>query len=209
MTLRKLEVAAVLAAGLGFLVLPKPPAAVAPLAGFIVVTMAAAGAWLVWRVRREPALIARWGLDPTVGRGPLLRVLLPLGAVAVVGSAAVAVAAGRSLLVPYLWLSLLVYPVWGLVQQWLVQALVVDNLRVLTGLSRGAACVLGGVGFGLLHVEHPLLVLATAGLGAVYVLLFQRWRNLWPLGVAHGWLGSVFYPWVLGRNPLAELIELL
>jgi hypothetical protein len=43
-------------------------------------------------------------------------------------------------------------------------------------------------------------------MGAVYVALFQRWPNLWPLAVCHGWLGSLFYPWVLDLNPLAAMV---
>jgi len=59
------------------------------------------------------------------------------------------------------------------------------------------------------HVAHPSLVVATATMGAVYVYLFQTWRNLMPLAVCHGWLGSLFYPWVLHLNPMADIIGAL
>ena len=91
-----------------------------------------------------------------------------------------------------------------LVQQWLVQALVIDNLSVLCRVSLWGLVILGGLGFGLIHIEYPWLVVATGLLGGVYVVLFLWWRNLWPLAVVHGWLGSLFYPWVLGRNPITE-----
>jgi len=34
--------------------------------------------------------------------------------------------------------------------------------------------------------------------------LYFRYRNLWPLGVLHGWLGAFFYLWVLGRDMWVE-----
>jgi hypothetical protein len=108
-----------------------------------------------------------------------------------------------------LWLSLLLYPLWGLVQQWLVQALFVDGVRALTGARWPWLLVLGAVGFGAIHLAHPPLVVATGLMGATYVALFQRWRNLWPLAVCHGSLGSLFYPWVLDLNPTAGLVSVL
>jgi membrane protease YdiL (CAAX protease family) len=51
--------------------------------------------------------------------------------------------------------------------------------------------------------EIPLM-LTTFGLGLVYIPLYLRYRNLWPLGLYHGWLGTLFYLWVLGRDPWVE-----
>lgn len=204
--MRAVELGAVVATGLVFLALPKPPASVVPLAVFIVACMAAWFTYGVVRVRRDPALLDRWGLRPTAHLGPLLAAVVPGVAVAAVGLAGIAWARG-SLAVPgHLALSLALYPAWGLVQQWLVQALVVDNVRALTGAPTAVLVALGAVGFGVLHVEHPLLVAATAVLGGIYVALFQRWRNLWPLAVAHGWLGTLFYAWVLDRDPVGDLL---
>ena len=135
----------------------------------------------------------------------MLRVMVPPLVLLVILGALLAHARGRELVPDYLWLSLLLYPVWGLVQQWLVQALVVDPLRDW-GLGTVGLVLVGAVGFGAVHLAHPPLAVATAVMGGCYVLLFQRWRNLWPLAVCHGWLGSLFYPWVLDRNPLGELI---
>ena len=206
---RRLELGLVAITAVVFLLIPKPPEAGLPIAVFIVACIGGWSSYLAWRVTRDPALIGQWGLSPTRELRPVLQVIGPVVAVGVVASGAIAVALSRPLWVPWLWLSLLLYPIWGLVQQWLVQALVVDNVRALTGLSTPWLMALGAVGFGAIHVEHPWLVLATAALGGLYVLLFQRWRNLWPLAVAHGWLGSVFYPWVLGINPIEEIIGLL
>ncbi len=206
---RRLELAGVLVTAVIFVVLPKPPASVWPIAAFIVGCITAWSSYLALQVWRDPRLLDRWGLRAGNELQPLLGVVAPLLAVSVAAGAVVALIRGKPLWADWLWLSLLLYPLWGVVQQWLVQALVVDNVRALLGWSLPACMALGGLGFGIIHLEHPLLVAATGVLGAVYVALFQRYRNLWPLGVCHGWLGSLFYPWVLDRNPLAEIIERL
>ena len=204
--LRRVELGLVAATAGVFLLLPKPPGAALPMAVFIPACVIGWTLWLAIRLRRDPSLADRWGLRPLVHLRPILRWLLPPAVVLFFAGAAVALRLDRPLVPELLWLSLLLYPIWGLIQQWLVQALLVDNIRALTGASLPWLLVLGGVGFGAVHVEHPLLVLATGVMGAFYVALFQRWRNLWPLAVAHGWLGSLFYPWILGHNPLAEML---
>jgi hypothetical protein len=203
---RWFELAALVVTAAVFVALPKPPDAVLPLAVFVPCCVVGWGGYAAIRVWRDRTLLDRWGLRPTAHLGPLVRRLAPLlGGLVLVG-AGIAIARGRALLPPYLGWSLLLYPVWGLVQQWLVQAVLVDDVRALTGARLPWLVGLGAVGFGAVHVAHPWLVVATAAMGGVYVVLFQRWRNLWPLAVCHGWLGSLFYPWVLDLNPLAELV---
>jgi membrane protease YdiL (CAAX protease family) len=96
------------------------------------------------------------------------------------------------------------YPAWGLVQQVLVQGMVVRNLE--GALSPPAIAVAAGLLFGAVHLPHVALAAATALLGAVFTLIFLRSRNVWPLGLCHGWLGVLFYAWVLARDPWREIV---
>ena len=97
------------------------------------------------------------------------------------------------------------YPLWGLAQQLLVQGLVVGNLAKLPRLAQRpwiAACV-GGLLFGAVHWPFPELMVATTLMGTVFGLIYLRYRNLWPLGLAHGWLGALFFLWVMDKDPVA------
>ncbi len=207
--MRQLEIALVLATGVVFALIPKPPQATAPMAIFIPCCIGFWALFGTWRVRKDASLWQRWGLRPGHELGWLVTRLAPLAALGALGSAGWALAHGRPLWAPYLWLSLLLYPLWGGVQQWLVQCLIIDNTRELTGAPLPVLMVLGAVGFGGIHFQHPLLVVATGLMGMVYVYLFQQRANLWPLAVCHGWLGSLFYPWVLDLNPTAEIVSLV
>ena len=101
-------------------------------------------------------------------------------------------------------LTLLVYPVWGLVQQLLLQGLISHNLDKY--LPVAATTLISSTLFGLVHWNEPILVGATFLLGLVLTPLYLKHRNLWALGVAHGWLGSLIYPLVLLREPLAAYL---
>lgn len=72
-----------------------------------------------------------------------------------------------------------------------------------------AASLTAAAVYVVVRLAHPPLLVGTALLGGLYVVLFQKHRNLWPLGLVHGWLGSLFYPWVLGIDPLGEAIAMV
>ena len=103
-------------------------------------------------------------------------------------------------------LLFLLYPAWGLIQQFLVLAVVVGNLELLPALDRRPAMLvlIGAVLFAAVHAYNGWLVVATFFLELLIVPLYLTYRNLWPLGVLHGWLGGLFYLWVMGRDMWAE-----
>jgi hypothetical protein len=109
---------------------------------------------------------------------------------------------GRILWQGHILFLLLLYPLWGILQQFLVQALGVANLMTLfpkQGLM--VAMPVGIVLFAFIHYPNGLLMLATGLMAGFFIPCYLRDRNLWPLGLYHGWLGTFFYLWVLGKDP--------
>ena len=170
---------------------------------FIVVTILAWSTYFALRIRQAPDSRREYGLTTAGLRSSTIATLV----VFLVGSAicmAVALARGGLVLVPSMMIVALLYPIWGLLQQLLVQAMVVRNLA--PHISRPVVVVIAAILFGAVHLPDPTLTIATAALGGVLTVIFLRWRNIWPLGVCHGWLGVLFYYWVLHRDPWLEII---
>lgn len=168
---------------------------------FIVLATISWIGYVVWQVRRDPTKWKRWGF-----RTDNLRQAFMWPSVLFVGSglamAWYGVMTGRVLWQGHMLFLLLLYPLWGILQQFLVQALGVDNLMKLFpqhGLWLGMS--VGVVLFAVVHFPNWLLMLATGVLACFFIPLYIRDRNLWPLGLYHGWLGTFFYLWVLGRDP--------
>jgi hypothetical protein len=191
------EVAAAVATGLLFLLFR-----FSRLRGVFVAAAVSFWTGFVWHhARRDPAALRTWGFRLDTFRPAFQAATafsLPVaGVMALVG-------AGRGTLrfPPHAWILMALYPVWGVIQQFLVQALIVRNLE--GSLPRAGLLLLGSCLFAIVHVPEAPLMLATFGLGLVFIPLYLRYRNLWPLGLYHGWLGTMFYLWVLGRDPWAE-----
>jgi uncharacterized protein len=200
----QLEVLAVFLTAALHLVVSRIP----PLKGvFIVVALLGWASYIGLRVRRDPSLLDEWGFS----RRGLARATLATSVVAAVGFiglGAIARSEGALRVHWHMLPLLLLYPVWGVVQQFLVQAIFVRPLclgpRPLVPPLIGTA--IAAMLFAAVHLPGLRLTIATGLLGLVFTPIYLRWRNLWPLGLFHGWLGVAAYFWLLQRDPWVELL---
>ena len=166
---------------------------------------AAAWALLVAaEARSEPGAWRRWGFRVD----NLRRAALPAALVAVPLLAALAAwgaRAGRLPPPPGFLLVAAAYPLWGVAQQFLLQAVVWTRLSAR--LPRAAAQPLAAALFALSHAPDWPLAALTLPLGLATIEHYRRWPNLWVLGTAHALLGTFAYYFVLGRDPLAALLH--
>jgi hypothetical protein len=175
--------------------LPKTPLIVGGLALWVV--------YLAARLRRDPGALHAWGLR-TDNLRPAAReaaaVTVPVAGVMVVYGLA------RSHLPPPsgFWVILGLYPVWGLAQTFLLNAMLARNLR--TVLPERLVVALASVLFSLSHAPDLEIMALTLLVAPVWLVLYRRHPNLWVLGVAHGLLGTLAFFAVLGRDVFAALI---
>jgi hypothetical protein len=100
-------------------------------------------------------------------------------------------------------ISLFLYPLWGCAQQFLILSYI--NVRLMEfSWPAPLTAVITGLAFMSLHVPDKWLMPATLVLGCCFSLLFQQEPNLLWLGITHGWLGILYYYWVIGKDPIAE-----
>ncbi len=171
---------------------------------FIVLASASWLGYVVCRVRAEPGILAKWGVRSACF-WPAFAVTTAVAAPAAIGMASVGSRQNTLVFNAHFLLALALYPLWGMVQQFLVQAMATRNLlRWLR--STWAVCPTVAALFALVHVPNLPLMGATFALGVVFTAMYCRWRSVWPLGLYHGWLGALFYFWVLGRDPWLEVL---
>ena len=168
--------------------------------------IAAATVWLayvLWRRRTDRGALHAWGMrrDNLAAAGKAaLAVTVPL----VIGAVGYGFAAGHFPPPRGFWLILLLYPAWGIAQQFLLNAMLARNLAAV--LPDWAVVLLSAVLFAASHAPDLPVVALTVPAGALWVLMYKRWPNLWAVGIAHGIIGTVVFYGVLGRDPLALLL---
>lgn len=102
---------------------------------------------------------------------------------------------------------LLIYPIWGIVQQFIIVALIAGNLKSILGpyFSKTLIVIITSVVFGVVHFPHNDLVIATTFMALVYTSLYLKGYNILVMGILHGWIGAVFFYTVMGRDAWAEV----
>jgi hypothetical protein len=194
------EIVAVVATGLVFLVFENVLNLKLP---FLAVCFAGWGVYLVLRIYRDRRVLREWGFR----RDTLRASALACGIFFVVAAAGILAWRGwRGWMTPPPSTAILfvVYPVWGLMQQFFVQSLVAGNLERL-GVPRAAVIPVAAILFGLAHAPDVPLMALCAGAGLVWTSIFLRFPNLVPISLTHAWLGSLAYLMILERNPWAEM----
>lgn len=103
------------------------------------------------------------------------------------------------------------YPVWGIIQQFLMVALVAGNLQAMTVVKAGnlQIILLTSVVFALVHYPSKPLMVFTFFMELVLLIAWFKWKNLWALGLYHGWVACLLLFFVLGRDLWDELWMIL
>lgn len=159
------------------------------------------GAYVGWRLQRQPDVPRKWGFRRD-NAGAAARLLAPV----VVPLAALMIGVGwwlgHSPLPAEAW-ALLGYPLWGTVQQFFLNAMVLRNLE--RWLGGPPAMALAATLFAASHAPDWALVTLTLPAGLLFTWAYRRRPNLWVLGLAHGILGALAWSVLLGRHPLQNL----
>jgi hypothetical protein len=103
---------------------------------------------------------------------------------------------------------MILYPLWGSIQQLLIIALFGGNIYYLenANINKLTIVSLTSILFSVVHYPSLPLMVATFFLAVFYCFLFFRFRNILVLGLFHGWLACIFYFFVMGRDPWLEFV---
>ncbi len=162
--------------------------------------------YIAMRVGKDRHLLRLWGFRRDNIRSTFI-VSSFISAIGMLVMAVIAMSRGSLAVHWHMLVLLLLYPIWGVIQQFLVQALVAGNLSGASGFigSRWFVTVVCAVLFALVHLPDLTLAIGTFLLGLAFTPIYLKWRNLWPLGLYHGWLAVFVYFWVLNRDPWIEV----
>jgi membrane protease YdiL (CAAX protease family) len=164
--------------------------------------------YYVWlRFKQDPKVLQKWGFRWD-NFGKVKRLMLPFGILAVVSSLVVGYWRDTLNLTWHIIPILILYPIWGTIQQFLVISLVAGNLHdlKLKGWNDFLVVFVAALLFGLVHYPYLWLMGATFVLALFYGYIFLKERNVYAMGLYHGWLGAIFFYTVVGRDPFMEVL---
>ncbi|MEQ8627183.1 CPBP family intramembrane glutamic endopeptidase [Ekhidna sp.] len=164
------------------------------------------GIYITYRVRQSPDVLKSWGFRMD-NFHTVLRKVLPFGITAILLCFFIGFKQDTINIHWHLIPILVLYPIFGTLQQFLLMALVAGNLQDLNRFRHHTIIFLSSVLFGLLHYPHWWLVMGTFFLALFYSFIYLKIRNLYVLGIFHGWLGGIFYYTVVDKDPFIEVFK--
>lgn len=173
---------------------------------FILIAITGWTVYVFVRRKQAPGILHYWGFQID-NFGKVLKMVLPFGIISIFAFFLIGLYLDRVNITWNIIPILLLYPIWGTIQQFLVIGIVAGNLKDLKrrDFSDTLIIFVTALLFGVLHYPFYWLILGTFVLALFYGYVYLRARNVYVMGIFHGWLGGLFFYTVLGRDPFEEV----
>jgi membrane protease YdiL (CAAX protease family) len=137
----------------------------------------------------------------------VFRLILPFSVLSIVSFFVIGYIQGTINMTWHIIPLLITYPIWGSLQQFLTIGLLAGNLKDLKRikLKNSIIILLTAVFFSLVHYPSLWLMGGTFILALFYGYVYLKAKNIYVLGLLHGWLGALFYYTVVNQDPFADV----
>jgi ribose/xylose/arabinose/galactoside ABC-type transport system permease subunit len=158
--------------------------------------------YIIYQYRKDPLQFIEWGfrLDNFF---KVFKLVLPFAILGFVCMTLIGAFRGTINITWHIIPILISYPIWGIIQQYLLMSLFAGNLNdsEKPQFKRISIIIITAILFAGIHFPYWWLILATFFLALFYVHIFLKERNILVLGLYHGWLGGLFYYTVMDIDP--------
>ncbi len=162
--------------------------------------------YIFYRYTSNKSILKYWGFKREHFRQSFV-VLLPVIIISIIITLIYGIYNDTIMLSWHILPVLCLYPIWGVFQQYLILGLIAGNLmnNTVFKLKRLSVVLLTSAIFSLVHYPSIFLMIFVFCMEALFVIVYMKWRNLWALGLAHGWIASFLLYYVMNRDLWSEL----
>ena len=173
---------------------------------YVVVAILVWSLYVIYRYKKDKQVLKDWGFRRDNFK-KALKLVLPFGLVSVVSFIVIGLIQDSLNVTWHILPLLITYPIWGVIQQFLTIGLVAGNLSTLKSikLRKSGVVFFTAVLFSVVHYPSIWLMIGTFILALFYGYVYLKVKNLYVLGLFHGWLGALFYYTVLNQDPFADI----
>jgi len=165
--------------------------------------------YIIYRVKANGGIQHMWSYDPAPFKRTIL-ILIPFVIASIIATILYGVYNNSIIFTWRIIPVLLLYPVWGIIQQYLMLDIISNTLFTVLGtkVSRYVIILIVSVLFSFIHFPSFVLMIFTFFMEIVFVTVYLKWKNLLAIGIAHGWIATFLLYYVMGRDLWLELFKL-
>ncbi len=167
--------------------------------------------WLIYiliRISSDKNILKYWGFKKQHFKESAL-FLVPSVGLCLLGSSLYGYLWNNQTYSLYMLPVFILYPLWGTIQQFLMLGIISKGLRNLLPKKSNKYIVTFIVSFIFSLIHYPSLFLMGAAffMEVLFISVYFKWRNLWSIGIAHGWMALFLIHFILKRDLWAELFR--
>lgn len=173
---------------------------------FVVFIIMAWSIYIYCRNQREKEVLKYWGFRFDNFK-TAIKLMLPFAAISILIFIIIGYFRDTINLTWHILPLLVTYPVWGCIQQFLVIGLIGGNLSDLKSRRLNMFLVIAVTAtlFSVVHFPSLWLMGGTFLLALFYGYVYLKIKNIYAMGLFHGWLGALYYYTVVNRDPFQEV----
>lgn len=162
--------------------------------------------YIIYSYKQDRSILAYWGFRTDTFKSAL-KLMLPFGIISIVVFIVVGYYQDTLNVTWHILPLLITYPIWGTIQQFLTIGLIAGNLNNLKSvrLNKYVIIFLTAILFSVVHYPSMWLMIGTFILALFYGYVYLKVKNLYLMGLFHGWLGALFYYTVVNKDPFEEI----
>jgi len=162
--------------------------------------------YVIYRYYLDPSVLNYWGYKRK-NFGKSMGILLPFIGISLCITLVNSKLNRIPILNPHIIPVIILYPIWGTVQQFMLVCIVGQNLQNTDFFSKRKYRLLIAVSglFGLIHYPYWSLMIFTFIMELIFLRVYMQWRNIWAIGVSHGLIATFLLYFVLNRDLWIEL----
>lgn len=137
----------------------------------------------------------------------VFKLMIPLSVIALIASISIGLFQNTIHLSWHMIPLFLLYPIWGILQHFLMIAMFSSNCSDFKSVSinKNLIVFMNAILFSSVHYPNKWLMIGTFFLAIYYGYVYLKSRNLYVLGIFHGWLAVLFYYTVVNKDPFLEV----
>ena len=173
---------------------------------FVIIAILVWSSYIYYRYKKDRNVLKDWGFRKDNFR-PVLKLMLPFAVISIISFFVIGYLQGTINLTWHIIPLLITYPIWGSVQQFLTVGLLAGNLKDLKKVRLNKIFIIAvtAIFFSVVHYPTIWLMIGTFILALFYGYIYLRAKNIYVLGVFHGWLGALFYYTVVNQDPFRDV----
>lgn len=162
--------------------------------------------YVYYRYRKDKNVLSDWGFRID-NFGSVLRLVLPFALVSIISFFIIGYVRGTINLTWHIIPILITYPIWGSIQQFLTIGLLAGNLKDFRTkkFKKNTIILVTAIFFSVVHYPSVWLMTGTFILAVFYGYIYLKAKNIYVLGLFHGWLGALFYYTVVNQDPFSDI----